>query len=315
MWQSREFRLSPKDHWEVNGMLDYLQKWNRLESASILAIFGPTWDRDTWVTEFSLDMVQAFQVQGVLVTFAMCDRPAGQVFTPPVVIKKLICQLLEQSPGLILEAPDILNSLVFRRFINFDQACLLFGSIVARLTTPLAIIVDRIDCCEADMTDSDDSQDLVGFLSELLKNHPHQVKVIITSADEPPDDGGLPVELAVSTCMIATRTRPLSKEAPRQGICGRITFEFDTFQFAGNKLFTVQRRKAVGLEQLYKFRRDIDKREYVVNWPKKFEPRSARQKTIYRYFGLQKIFISRFGCTTGLRRPLRFEAPHVLSYY
>src|SRR5437763_7463195 len=106
LWQSRQFRLSPKDHWEGNGMLDYLQEWNELPYPSVLGIFGPNRDRDSWVTEFSLDMIQAFQVQNELVTFALCDRPSDQHYTPVVVIKRLICQLLEQRPMLILEEPE-----------------------------------------------------------------------------------------------------------------------------------------------------------------------------------------------------------------
>ena len=289
MWQSREFRLSPKDHWEVNGMLDYLQEWNRLKSASILAIFGPTEDRDTWITEFSLDMIQAFQVQDVLVTSAMCDRPAGQVFTPTMVIKKLICQLLEQNPGLILEAPEILSLRTFRRVTDFDHASLLFCSIVAKLTMPLAIIVDRIDCCEADMSDSNESQDLVGFLSELLKTHPRKVKVIITSADEPPDDEDLPVELAVSTCMIATRARPLSKEAYYWGFSRRVTFNIHLAPRVYDPLQRTVSLKAVGLEQLYKLRRHFDNRMYSLNWDRKLKVRTTRQKMICRRFCLPTV--------------------------
>ena len=47
-------------------MLDYLQEWNELPYPSVLGIFGPNKDRDSWVTEFSLDMIQAFQVPGRL---------------------------------------------------------------------------------------------------------------------------------------------------------------------------------------------------------------------------------------------------------
>ena len=281
-------------------MLYYLQEWNQLESASILAIFGPTEDRDTWVTELSLDMIQAFQVQDVLVTYAMCDRPAGQVFTPSVVIKKLICQLLEQSPGLILEAPEIFNSRIFRMFTDFDQACLLFGSIVARLSasaTSLAIIIDRIDCCEADMTDSNQSQDLVGFLSGLSKKYSNRLKVIITSADEPPDDNDLPIELAMSTCAIATRTRPLNKESYLRSSRRRITFNISIPLRNSEGLVAERRyRKAVGLEQLYMLRRELRATPHTsLVWKKRLEPRSPRQNMIYRYFGLQQTYIHTSG--------------------
>ncbi|KIW97684.1 uncharacterized protein Z519_01268 [Cladophialophora bantiana CBS 173.52] len=289
MWQSREFRLSPKEHWEVNGMLDYLQEWYQLEPASILAIFGPAEDRDTWVTEFSMDMIQAFQVQDVLVASAMCDRPADQIFTPTMVIRKLICQLLEQMPELTIEAPDIFNLRVFRKTINFHQACRLFSSVVARLTTPFAIIVDRIDCCEADIDDSDQSQDLVGFLSEVLAEHEKRVKIIITSAEEPPEDGDLPSELAVSICAIKTRKRPLRKEGyyGRTRITGREPTFY--FEFLRNTDDDWEELRAVGAEQLYKLRWVLQRArvQWDIYWDKELKPRTAREKKIYRYFHLE----------------------------
>src|SRR4051812_11245221 len=97
-WKGRQFRTSPKDHWEVNGVLEYLKAWNSLPHASILAIFGPTRGRDSWVTEFALDTIQAFQVQNELVTFVMCDRSGAIPYTPETLIKILICQILEQRP-------------------------------------------------------------------------------------------------------------------------------------------------------------------------------------------------------------------------
>jgi hypothetical protein len=292
MWQSRQFHLSPKDHWEVKGMLDYLDEWNRLSSVSILAIFGPTTDRDTWVTEFSLDMIQAFQVQDVLVTFALCDRPEEQVFTPTTVIKTLVCQLFEQNPGLILEAPEVLNSRVFRKINDFDQACVLFDSIIARLTTPLAIIIDRIDCCEARITNSTDPQEIIGFLSQLLKTYAYRVKVIITSADDPPKDKDLTAQLAMSTCLIATRTRPLSREVYRRGMFRPVTFGVDIIY---NPTREVRHRNISGLENLYKLRRDVGYSQHFVFWSGRLVPRTARQKMIFHHFDLQDANIDEYG--------------------
>lgn len=287
MWQSREFRLSPKDHWEMNGILEYLKEWNQLECPSILAIFGPTDDRDTWVTEFSLDMIQAFQVENVLVASAMCDRPAGQVFTPTVVIKTLICQLLERNPELILEAPEILNLRTFHRVGGFGQACMLFRSIVARLTMPLAIIVDRIDCCEADRSDSNESQDLIGFLSKLPRNEPPQLKVIITSADMPPDDEDLPADLAVSTCMIATRTRPFRKEAYYQGTRRPLSFMVGVFPSRSDTCAYHQR---FGREQLQKWCKSIERKNSELFNSVILPPRMTKKAMIFRHREMKHFF-------------------------
>lgn len=258
-------------------MLDYLQEWNQLESASILAIFGPTEERDTWVTEFSLDMIQAFQVQDLLVAAAMCDRPAGQIFTPTTVIKKLICQVLEQRPELTVEVPDILNLRVFQKITNFNETCCLFRSVVARMTTPFAIIVDRIDCCQADMSDGD-PQDLVGFLSKLLTEHARQLKIIITSAEEPPEDEDLDPELAVSICMISTRKRPLHKEEYYRRARRKPTFRI--LAISANQ--KIKWYDAVGAEQLYKFRWLFGRGFFDLFCDGELKPRTPRERMIYR---------------------------------
>ncbi|KIW16321.1 hypothetical protein PV08_06372 [Exophiala spinifera] len=121
LWKGRQFRTSPKDHWEVNGVLDYLKAWNCLPHASILAIFGPTRGRDSWVTEFALDTIQAFQVQNELVTFIMCDRSEVNQYVPATLIKILICQILEQRPTLILEEPDLFLLHNFQSAVELNQ--------------------------------------------------------------------------------------------------------------------------------------------------------------------------------------------------
>lgn len=305
MWQSREFYLSPKDHWEVNGMLDYLEEWNQLSSASILAIFGPTQDRDTWVTEFSLDMIQAFQVQDVLVTFALCDRPERQVFTPTEVIKTLVCQLLEQNPGLVLEAPEIINSRVFRKINDFDQACVLFDSIVSRLATPLAVIIDRIDCCEARIANSKDPEDLIGFLSQLLKTHAHQVKIIITSADDPPEDEDLSAHLALSTCLIATRTRPLSRDAYHRAILRPVEFEVSIY----HPTKAIRIYCPIGLENLYKLKGEVGNSHIILTWKGWLVSRTRRQKMILRHFDLQNSTMDKRGGLRILRPSIQVERP------
>lgn len=298
MWQSRDFQLSPKDHWEVNGMLDYLQEWNRLESASILAVFGPTEDCDTWVTEFSLDMIQAFRVQDLLVTFAMCDRPADQIFTPTMVIKKIICQLLEQRPELIVEAPDLFRPRVFLKVTDFDEACRLLSSIVSRLSTSFAVILDRIDCCQPDTGDSEHPGDLVGFLSELLKEHTERAKIIITSGEVPPENEDLPSELPISICMINTRKRPLHKDDYCRGIRRRPRFDI---HIDPTNEYPAFHRRVVGVEQLYKFRWLMDNAgivfggnrsvrwissdpDWELSWEGRLRPRTSRERMIYQHF-------------------------------
>ncbi len=282
MWERREFRLAPKDHWEVNGILDFLQEWKELVCPSILAIFGPSEDRDTWVTEFSLDLIQACKLQGGLVASVMCDRPNNQRFTPSIVIRTLICQLLEQNPRLILEAPGILNLRVFRRIQGFNHVCLLFESVVATLAIPLTVIIDRVDCCEADLTDENESQNLLEFLSQLVTNHPQHLKVILTSGDELPEGENLSAKLAISTCMIASRKRTFRKEAfkpvhrrTKFGVYIRGPID-ETY------------RQVLGLEQLYRMRGLMQTHISAITWTENLVPKTPRQKMICRYFGFSR---------------------------
>ena len=215
IWQPREFHLSPKDHWEENGMLNCLEEWSRAKHASLLAIFGPTMtaSRDSWVTEFSLDMIQALRFQEICVPYVICDRQDDGTLSPAIVIKKLICQLLEQDPELILRTPGICNQRVFQRTVTFDQACSLFSKLVAESDLPVVVVVDRVDCCVAVLDDANESGDLIGFLSELLTTHAPRLKVVVTSADAPPADEDIPAGLPISMCTICTGTRHAYRES------------------------------------------------------------------------------------------------------
>lgn len=289
LWQHREFRLAPKDHWEVNGILDFLQEWRDLAHPSILAIFGPSEGRDTWVTEFSLDLMEACKLHGGLVASAMCDRPDGEPFTPTIVIKTLICRLLEQNPRLFLEAPGVLNLRAFRRTQGFNRTCSLFESVVATLAMPLTVIIDRVDCCEADPSDENESQNLVGFLSKLITIYPRQLKVIITSGDEFLESDSLFTELAISSCMIASRTRNFHKEAFRP-VRKRIQFEIHSY---GRTDYT--ELQPLGLEQLYRMRRLMHNKLNFIHWTEKLVPATPRQKMICRDFRLQPFCGEKFG--------------------
>lgn len=257
-------------------MLDYLQMWNELEDASILAIFGPSCDRDTWVTEFSLDIIQAFQVQDVLVTFALCDQPGDQHWTPTTIIKKLICQLLEQKPMLIVEAPEIFNSRVFQKVTTFEEACRVFGLAIARLDS-VVIIVDRVELAERDINDTR-SQDFVGFLSRLVRKYQKKVRVVLTCGEEPPD--ALDPDLAISICMISTKRRTSRESYQAVGGCGARTKFTVTYVKGDGKETHVM----MGAENLFRLMKEVVMKRvnYSITWSGDLTPRNKRERMIYR---------------------------------
>jgi hypothetical protein len=121
---------------------------------------------------------------------------------------------------LIVDTPEIFNLRVFQKVTHFDQACRVFGLIVAGLHS-IVIIVDRVDLCQRDPIDTS-SQDLVGFLSRLIRKYPKKVRVVLTCAEEPPDH--LHPELAISICMISTK-RSVPRESYEALRRGRVKFD------------------------------------------------------------------------------------------
>jgi hypothetical protein len=117
------------------------------------------------------------------------------------VIKKLISQLLEQRPMLIGDSPENFNIRVFKKITHFDESSRVFGQVVSRLDS-IAIMVDRVERCQRDPNDTS-SQDVVGFLPVLITKYPTKVRIVLMSAESPPDN--LLPDLPISICMISTK--------------------------------------------------------------------------------------------------------------
>ncbi|MCJ1415102.1 60S ribosomal protein L28 [Xylographa parallela] len=202
LWQDVNFRLSPKDRWEANSILLYLTFWTRLSAKSILWISAPTSNRDTWVTDFSLDVIRTSLAQDVLLSFVLCDRPRGASYTDTQLVKRLICRIIEKQPTLAVESPELFDEKLFQRTETFEQVWRVFGRIVATIE-PLFIIIDRLDLCQMEFR-SDEGETLLTRLSELVERNPKSLKIIVTSAEPDPP----PSNLAISFCKIETHTRP-----------------------------------------------------------------------------------------------------------
>jgi hypothetical protein len=209
LWQTVSFRLSPGDHWDKNGMLDELTLWGRSED-NLFFVVGPCGTKDSWVTSFSLDVIRMLQSQEVLLTFALCDRPHFEKWCPAMLLKRLIGQLLEQNPLLVLEEPQIFNVRNFQKLKEMHQVWQRFEKIAARLNS-LVIVIDRIDCCrEQGTTRNSTMEDLIRNLMNLAAQHRGKVKIIITSADEPPQS--LCEDIRLRYVLIDTQKRPRRRD-------------------------------------------------------------------------------------------------------
>ncbi|KAJ4855447.1 uncharacterized protein T069G_11005 [Trichoderma breve] len=211
-WQSLRFFTDMRDHWGYNGTLPRLAEWRKLcdsSQNSILWVSTDDNERQFWITEFSIDLINICRTQGQLITFAMCDRPKGVTWTPKQVLKQLISQLLNSRPSLTISAPHIFNTRKFRKAETFDAILKLLHSIMALLGS-VVIVIDRLDKCVPDPAAP--PVNVANALSLLVKMHP-QSRIIVTTGQVVPPSilPGRPITFAI----VNTKRRPRILEYKR----------------------------------------------------------------------------------------------------
>ena len=181
----QDFHLSPKDQWENNGILEHLITWSASGRTSLLWIGGSSGNQDSWVTDFSLDMIQAFQIQSPTLLYALCDNlSSARFFTSRTLVRSLIIRLLNIHPNLAYQNPDLCNQRRFARAKTFKQLWNIFSALAIQVPE-LFIMVDRVEQCRPN-EDADLSNHLLTSLMELAKGE-QRISVIITSIYDPPD--------------------------------------------------------------------------------------------------------------------------------
>lgn len=203
LWQTIRFSTDPRDHWSHNGILPCIVKWRELPFNSILWVSSESHSRQSWMTEFSLDLIGVSRSQRQMTTFALCNRPQRVRWTPETLLKQLICRFLHLNPALAIEEPELFNGRVVRRASNFASKFRLLESIIAGLDS-LLILIDRMDLCQRD-SNSTDGQNVLQVYSKLAKNYKTFKFIIMSSGSV--DTEGLS-RLGVSLAIINTRRRP-----------------------------------------------------------------------------------------------------------
>lgn len=201
-----------RDHWSQNGTLSCLAEWREncdTSENSILWVSSQSNGRQSWLTEFSLDLVSVCRSQGQNIMVGMCDRPNGVKWTPARLLRHLLAQLLIDHPELTVFRPGVFNARTFRRATKFSTLCRLLDSAVAALKF-VVIVIDRLDLCVADPNEKDN--DIAGALSILARAQPNTVRVIVITGQivSPSMLPGLPVSFA----MVNTRRRPRRRPSP-----------------------------------------------------------------------------------------------------
>jgi hypothetical protein len=202
----RGFALSPKDHWEENGILDKLLMWSNSNRRTLLWIGGSSGNQDPWVTELSADLIQALQTQQLTLAYVFCNDNSIPALTPVQLLKSLVAQLLTACPQLAYEHCEIFSPRNFKRAVTFRQIWRIFEQLASKVPD-LFIIVDRVEGCQPDEL-ADVNSDLMPALVEFAGNTGH-VRVIVTSEYWPPNT--ILGHAALEDVYIDTEKRPARK--------------------------------------------------------------------------------------------------------
>jgi hypothetical protein len=188
--RKQRFDLSPKDHWYENGVLEAFDSWSAYGRMELLWIGGRSGNQDTWVTEMSIDLIDALRMQDLTLLHVFCEI-TDEPLTTTTLIKRLIAQLLDRHPDIPFRQPRTYNVRRFRRATTFTRIWNIFEALLNELTSSVFVLIDRIEDCGAD-ADSDGSgcadlsHQLLPYLMGLASEAEH-ISVIVTSTYEPPE--------------------------------------------------------------------------------------------------------------------------------
>lgn len=177
-----DFKISPKDHWDQNGVLNYFSKWSDTGREAAFWVGGRSGNQEPWVTEMSVDLIRALESQEKTTVYVFCDGIHGAL-TPSVLAQRLIVQLLESFPLLAFHNPEIFNTTKLNKAQTFVQLWSICQMLVDQ-AGEVFVVIDRIDKCKPE--DGAGVEDIVlPYLVQLTKSCP-QVSVVLTADRNPP---------------------------------------------------------------------------------------------------------------------------------
>ena len=188
--RSRHCNLSPRDHWENNGVLAPLSDWSShslsMES-SLLWIGGASGNQDSWVTELSADIVEAITKQSlhVVLVYVFFDSIEGYKLTTQDFLRLLIARIIQQRPMLVLEVPELLNPRLLRQEGSVEMHWQVLETLLFNLNAAF-LVIDRIDAASSDQSGRAASENIVPKLMELVSRLLGRLRVIVTSRERPP---------------------------------------------------------------------------------------------------------------------------------
>jgi hypothetical protein len=202
--------LSPKDSWENNGILEVFLEWNEIETPTVLWICGRSGGRDSWVTQFSHDIIEAISSQDLETTIVYCffDRSSAEPVSATTFVRRAIARILEQRPRLVMDLPEIMNPRVLNSDSDFAHYWVILEQMLAELNE-VVFVIDRIDMARDDER-STGVDKLLPKLLQLVRTYSDETKIIITSVEEPLAKYANDARL--SMVHLDTVTRPAQRE-------------------------------------------------------------------------------------------------------
>ncbi|KAI9675246.1 MAG: hypothetical protein M1822_008983 [Bathelium mastoideum] len=201
---NRLYRLSLKDHWGNNGILEDLREWSDEDRERLFWAGHCSGNQDSWVTELSVDMINALKPQSLTLLYVFCEQSINAALTPIGLIRKLLVQLLELHPEIAYTNPEIWSVRRTKNAVSFKQLWNIFQQTVERLRN-VFVIIDRIEQCEA----TEEADVVHHLLPTLIKwaATKNNVDVVVTSVSVPPVEVlDLPVfETYIDTSKKATK--------------------------------------------------------------------------------------------------------------
>lgn len=204
----RETRLSQKDRWENNGATHLLQRWSLQRRQTLLWIAGRCGNQDTWVTDLSVDIIQAMKGQEMVILFVLCSDSMTGPLKSITIVKRFIAQLLEQRPDLVFRHPKICNARIFRQAVTIKRVWKIFETLIKECKESL-IIIDRIDQALDDETTQVDF-DLLPRLIDLSAQY-SAIDVIASSLYAPHEQVDIESNDLITKIMIDTTIAPFKR--------------------------------------------------------------------------------------------------------
>ena len=114
----------------------------------------------------------------------LCDRDVKRLqqksWSGTELVKRMICQLVELHPTILLDEPDALTPRTISEAEEFDDYWEML-ELLLRQAKETFIVIDRIDLCVREQGQRDVGVELVERLQNIISSIP-QVQILITTA-------------------------------------------------------------------------------------------------------------------------------------